>query len=251
MNIRSNNLYLLFIITALLVVPLEARIGTSGTDERRNLGNNSYNGYYNGGNGYGYYGQKQRGKYVYNGSAQSYYVTYYPRNRQYNSNRRFYYPNGNRNRNGDDNYGYNDDNTASTTYYDNDDDGNNNGDDGNETVYSDDWKGTITKYEKEAEKSIRKWYETSPNDWTTGQWLWFGGAMFGLLGFVLCAFNCCRCCSNNSKDVGRSGRGVEYDHDDYTSIDSRKSSFLSKDGSESTDFDDNATYDSIMRLRSD
>ena len=50
------------------------------------------------------------------------------------------------------------------------------------------------------------------------------------------------------KEINR--EDTAYDFDDYTSIDSRKQSFMTK-SSESTDFDDNATYDSIMRLRSD
>ena len=102
-----------------------------------------------------------------------------------------------------------------STYYEDDE---KHSDDDEYTVYTDDWKGIISKYEKQAENGFEKWHENPPYDWSRGQQLWFGGAMLGLIGFVICTFKCFGCCSNNSKDVGRSRPDCENKNDEYVML---------------------------------
>ena len=99
----------------------------------------------------------------------------------------------------------------------------------------------------QATTEFQRFYHTSPGEWSTWEWAIAGGACTILIGFVLCI---CVCCNSGSKER-KSRNESKYDFDDYTSLESRKGSSSSGASGESTDFDDNATYDSIMRLRSD
>ena len=217
----------------------EARIGDApkevSPDEDRDLAyygnNNNYNNnnnnrrYYGGGGG----GNGGGGRYYY---GRRYYRQYYNQNN-----------NGSNENAGDDTVDA-DDNEVETYYNETDDTG-------NATDYDSDfsaWRGYISSLESEAEVKFYEWYQAPPGEWTTEQWAWFSGILTLTLGLLFCICMCCTSCCESEKEVNR--EGTAYDFDDYTSIDSRKGSFMTK-GSESTDFDDNATYDSIMRLRSD
>jgi hypothetical protein len=222
---------LIFIILSALV-QCEARVGGSSVqqNEDRDLGYYGYANqhYYGGGGGKHYYGG---GRHYYGGGRR--YYRYYKK-RYYNQKE--YYGSGGKNAVEDvDEY-----TTESTddlldssgeNYY-------------NETT----WRAKISALESQAEESVFELYQTSPGEWTLEQWLLVSGILALTLGMVVCTCCCCSSCCGRGDKKGR--KQSEYDFDDYTSIDSRKGSFMTK-GSESTDFDDNATYDTIMRLRSD
>lgn len=226
--------FLLCCIVALFFVS-EARIGEApkvvSPDEDRDLAyygkNKYYRRYYGGGGSGGSGGRYYRRKY-YGGR---YYGRYYKNSNGSNENA------------GDDAVDANDNEIE--TYY------NETEDTGNATDYEFDlstWRGYISSLESEAELKFYEWYQAPPGEWTTEQWAWFSGALTLTLGLLFCLCMCCTSCCESEKEINR--EDTAYDFDDYTSIDSRKGSFMTK-GSESTDFDDNATYDSIMRLRSD
>lgn len=111
------------------------------------------------------------------------------------------------------------------------------------------WVTKAMSYEEEAEANFWAWYATPPGEWTAVQWAWFSGLMVLLIGISFCL---CMCCSNFQEDpaVAKTRKQSEYDFDDYTSVDSKRS-FMTSNSSADTEWDDNATYDSIMRLRSD
>lgn len=244
--------FLLYCIFALFSVT-EARIGEAqkevsvSPDEDRDLayyGQNNYNGRYYGGGGNGNGNGNDNGSgnsNVYgngNGNGGRNYRRYYYNNGRYYG--RYY----NQNSNGS-NENYNavddavdaDDNEVETYY-------NETEDTGNATT----WRGYISSLESEAELRFFEWYQAPPGEWTTEQWAWFSGIISLTLGLLFCLCMCCSSCCESEKEKNR--EDTAYNFDDYTSIDSRKQSFVTK-SSESTDFDDNATYDSIMRLRSD
>jgi len=180
-----------------------------------------------------------------NGGGGNYGYGYY-RRRYYNR----YYQNKNNNNQNEatddtvqeddqgDNQQYDDAVNVNGTYYEN-------------ATHTTSWREQVYHYEEMMEQDFYQWYESPPGDWTTSQWAWFGGALTALMSFVFCM---CLCCGSNAEEKKEKRRKEsEYDFDDYTSMDSsvrKGSSFVTKE-SDSTEFDDNATYDSIMRLRSD
>jgi len=239
--------FLLCCIVALFFVS-EARIGEApkevivSPDEDRDLayyGQNNYNRRYYGGGGGGGNGNGNG-----NGNNARYYRRKYYNGRYYG---RYYNQNSNgsnENENANDDAADANDNEVETYY-------NETEDTGNATDYDSDlstWRGYISSLESEAELRFYEWYQAPPGEWTTEQWAWFTGMISLTLGLLFCLCMCCSSCCESEKEINR--EDTAYDFDDYTSIDSRKQSFMTK-SSESTDFDDNATYDSIMRLRSD
>ena len=204
-------------------------------------------------------------------------------NQQYNNYRRNYYPNNQRYYGGGRNYGgygygsnqnYNNNNYQQ--YYDEDDNEGDNEQNDNEE-YDDasandgstnDDGAYSNMIPSDIEEKFWQWYESPPSDWTGAQWAWFSGILSVTVAFMFC---CCLGCANLCAE-GSSCCGNKSDFDDYASIDHDKSgSFMtlntkvngdastmggstnvSLNTAESDDDgpDDDATYDSIMRLRS-
>ena len=239
-----------FLLLIFVIVPFksDARIG-AGVDvqEDRSL-------YYNRGGNRNYYGgYYQRRRYYY-------YQQYYGRNRNNNDD-------GMDNNNVDDANENNVDDMNQNNVDVDDNQGDNNGVD--DQVYIDgdaddyiatyaenngtdaDWYTRIVNAEKQVELDLKTWYYTPPGEWTAQEWGLFGGLAAILFSTLFCLCMCC-CYSggNKSSYITRQRASSTYDFDDYTSIDSRKASSSSSSGS-STESDDSATYDSIMRLRSD
>lgn len=161
------------------------------------------------------------GYYRYNNNGQRYYPYY--RN---GGNRRYYKRNyygnyHNDDRNDDDVYG-----GASDDKWSN--------------VTDDGVSGTFSRYEQQAQESFSNWYQTSPGDWTSQQWAFVGGTTVLIGGLIICFIKCFHscCCGRN-----------DYDFDDYVAMDSKRNG-LKEIQSESTDIDDDATLDQVMRLRS-
>lgn len=217
MNLRLH--HLLIACIALLAVVAEARVGGKKAD--REL-------YYGGGGGARQYYRQHR---YYGGGyyARRYYNRYYHQNKYYQ------------------NQVANDDATADAAVDGDDEYYNANG---NSTTVGT-WREKIDEVEGRIEEEFISWYETSPGEWTSDQWAWFS---FFLI-FVLCIFSCAcisciNCCKGKKDKKKRQNQKYDFD-DDYTSVGaSTKESFFTK-GSQSSEFDDTATYDSIMRLRSD
>lgn len=219
----------------------------------------------------GYYkgNQASNGAYrnYYSNGARNYgYRRYYPRyygnggnnrNRYYNRQYNKYYQGGDE----DDGAAQNNDDLADDAAAN--DDGNID-DDGGYNPYDDDtynsnstswydgnaWVSKAMSYEEEAERSFWAWYATPPGEWTALQWAWFSGLMVLLVGISFCTCMCCSNCQEESAAATKTRKQSEYDFDDYTSVDSKRS-FMTSNSSADTEWDDNATYDSIMRLRSD
>ena len=238
---------LLLLCVAALLLESEARIGVTSkkiasTEEDRELGNYGY-GNGNGNNyGYGYNRNQGNNQANSNGNNNNYYNNY----NNYNNYRRYrYYGNGQGGNGSDVN---NDDQVEDdqVEIYDDDADTTDNTTNYQNTTT---WRGYISSVESEMEQNFYNWYESPPGQWTTAQWAWFSGLLTLALGLFVCIFMCCSSCCKDEKERNRSES--TYDFDDYTSMDSRKGSFMTKDSGDSTEFDDNATYDSIMRLRSD
>jgi hypothetical protein len=226
---KLQSCQLLFICAATLILASDGRLGVPSKDvayldEDRDLG--YYNRqYYN-----NYYGYKNGNNNNNNNNNN------YNNNRNNNNNNRRYYnryyrQGGN---------GWNDTSTDDDQVQTNDDDAANVTDNNSSSWFS--------AMESEVEQNFYSWYESPPGEWTTSQWAWFSGLLILTLGLVYSMCMCCISCCKGEKE--RSRNDSSQDFDEYTSIDSRKGSFMTKE-SESTDFDDNATYDSIMRLRSD
>jgi hypothetical protein len=205
--------------------------------------------------------QEDRSLYYNRGGNRNYYGGYYQRRRYYYYQK--YYG-------GNNNVDNVNDNNVDDTYDNNVDD--NQGDDNgvDDQVYNDgdaddyiatyaenngtdadaDWYTRIVNAEKQFETDLKTWYYTPPGEWTAQEWGLFGGLAAILVGTLFCFCMCC-CYSGGDKSyITRQRASSTYDFDDYTSIDSRKASSSSSSGS-STESDDSATYDSIMRLRSD
>lgn len=221
MNLRLH--HLLIACIALLAVFAEARVG--GEKAYREL-------YYGGGGGARQYYRQHK---YYGGGyyARRYYNRYYRQNKYYQNNQVA-----------------NDDATADGDEAAVDgDDGYYNADGNSTTVGT--WREKIDEVEGRIEEEFINWYETSPGEWTSDQWAWFS---FFLI-FVLCIFSCAcisciNCCKGKEDKKKRKNQKFDFD-DDYTSVGtSTRGSFFTK-GSQSSEFDDTATYDSIMRLRSD
>lgn len=221
---------LIFIIFSNLI-RCEARIGgSSGEENDRDLGYYGYANqhYYGGGGGKRYYGG---GRHYYGGGRR--YYRYYKK--RYYNHRDYYGSDGSNAADDVEDYGTEITDDLQESY-------------GTSNYNATSWRGKISALEAQAEESVYKLYESSPGQWTSGQWILVSAVLAVTLGMVICACFCCSSCCGRGEKKSRKGR--EYDFDDYTSIDSRRGSFMTK-GSESTDFDDNATYDTIMRLRSD
>jgi hypothetical protein len=223
---KLQSCQLLFICAATLILASDGRLGVPSKDvayleEDRDLG--YYRQYYN--NNYGYK----------NGNNNNNNNNNYNNNRNNNNNNRRYYnryyrQGGN---------GWNDTSTDDDQVQTDDDDAN---------VTDSNNSSWFSAMESEVEQNFYSWYESPPGEWTTAQWAWFSGLLILTFGLVYSMCMCCISCCKGEKE--RSRNDSSQDFDEYTSIDSRKGSFMTKE-SESTDFDDNATYDSIMRLRSD
>ncbi len=240
MTIKKFGFVFLFFLSAVIVSEAHIR-GANKADDReldaenedRDLqyyANRRYRYYWG-----GYYGNG-------NGNKNMYYRRYYNRNKYYNKNKYYqknkYY--------GDD--GATDDATDDAAeeamedeiiYYDDMVD-----------LNSTDWVSTLKDYEAQAEESFFNWYRTPPGEWSSEQWAWFSGLMLLFVGVSFCACSCC-CSSSTPDESAKERKAPLYDLDDYTSVGSRNGSFMTSNSSASTEWDDNATYDSIMRLRSD
>lgn len=110
----------------------------------------------------------------------------------------------------------------------------------------------------EIEEKFWQWYESPPSQWTAGQWAWFSGILVMSVGFMFC---CCLGCANlcmegQDRACNSNNNNTKEKFDDYTSLDSgKRGSFMTlqtkESGSTTGDtVDDDATYDSIMRMRS-
>lgn len=194
-------------------------------------------------------------------NGQNYYGKYYQRRYYYNYNKRRYYANdddANLANAGDDGAAVDDAVSADDTAAQGDDvqidDGQ--GDDYIASYLSNNtssgWRGTISSVEEQVRDEFRTWYYTPPGEWTTEEWALLGGISALILGSVFCICMCCCRPSSGFDGAEKTRRASTYDFDDYTSIDSRKGSSKGSSASDSSiDSDGNATYDSIMRLRSD
>jgi hypothetical protein len=216
--------------------------------ERELSNNNSYN--YNNGSGYGSGNNNNARSYVTYGNG-----GYGYQNRRYGYNRyggyyvaqQSYY-----NQNDDANAA---DNAADDAASNNDDGADADTDDANSS--GDDTFSNVIP--SDLEEKFWQWYESPPSQWTAAQWAWFGGILSVTVGFMFC---CCLGCANLCMEGQERACNPKPEFDDYTSIDSdKRGSFMTLntkpsastngDASVNTDnMDDDATYDSIMRLRS-
>ena len=168
----------------------------------------------------------------YNNYARHYYNYYYNRKRT-----RAYYDDDCRNCNNDVDDNVDEEADEGDDGDDEGDDGDDEGDDeGNDVDDTDDQyyasSNVIVRAEKMAEEKFWELYKNPPSDWNSSQWGFFGGLIASLIGYLIFCYICCKCC------CGRNREGKEY-MDDYTSA-----------ASTHTSFQDDMTYDSIMRLRS-
>jgi len=201
----------------------------------------------------------------------NYYYKYYRYNNR-NRNRRYYYGQNNYYRNGGGHQGYynnyhnnnnnNNNNNGGNNYYYNGnvdandvDDNNNGGDDVYGGVGDDKWttydaddslSGKWSNYEKEAEEQLYEFYQTPPGDWTSAEWGFVLGTVALVFGLIACLFKCCCCCCGRKNQQPLNNKDS---FDGYVTMDSKKSGLLESE-SESTDVDDDSTYDPVMRLRS-
>ena len=192
----------------------------------------------------------------------------YGRNNNNNRNRNYYYYNQNKNANNYNNngggqsyYGNKSNYYVNNKYYNDDNAGNNgddNGDDAYQAVGDDKWNtyydddtlaGTWSNYEKEAQATFTAWYQTPPGDWTPTEWGFLGGIIVLVFGLIVCLLKCCCCCCGRDK---RSNVVENTESFDYVGVGNKKSGLLESSRSESTctDFDDDATFDQVMQLRS-
>lgn len=239
MTIKKFGFVFLFLLSAVIVAEAHIRGANKAEERELDAENEDRDLQYYANRRYRYYWTPYYGNNNSN-NKKMYYRRYYNRNKYYNNNK--YY---NKNKYyGDD--GANDDATDDAEamedeiiYYDDMVD-----------LNSTDWVSTMKNYEAQAEESFFNWYRTPPGEWSSEQWAWFSGLMLLFVGVSFCACSCC--CSSSSTDESAKERKTPlYDLDDYTSVGSRNGSFMTSNSSASTEWDDNATYDSIMRLRSD
>ncbi len=259
---KTIAIHLVILILVSVACVTEARIKGNSKGEDRSL-------YYN--YNYGAKNGNIRANY-YNGGGRGHGGGYYYRMRNYN---RYYYNQYyhrsyyNSNDDGDDQDGATDDGSAVDDAIDeaqvddivDTDDSQREGDDaveiddsqGDDYIASylanntsTDWKSRVSYAETHVKEELVRWYYTPPGEWTSEEWALSGGLAALVLGTVFCI---CMCCCRPSDELPeRKRRNSTYDFDDYTSLDSRK---VSSSSGSSTESDDNATYDSIMRLRSD
>lgn len=205
---------------------------TSEEDGERSLDGSQWRNGYRSGNNNGYYANGQYRNYRNRG----YYARYYQRNNYYP--RKYYYG------------------AAGEGYYSEE----------NEDA-DDDINSGSTNAVEEVEERFWEWYQSPPADWTPAQWAWFSGLLSFGVGFLFCCcLGCASLCVETQEKICCCGRRTDYD-DSYRSIDREKSqsfmtlnsqaSHLSTTGGSTNvslntprSDDDDATYDSIMRMRS-
>ncbi len=132
-----------------------------------------------------------------------------------------------------------------------------NNEDGEENYYADDGSnnGATSFIPSEIEEEFWRWYESPPSQWTGAEWAWFSGILVVTVGFMFC---CCLGCANLCMEgQERACNHEKQDNfDDYTSLESgKRGSFTTlhtKDSASTTGetIQDDATYDSILRMRS-
>ena len=111
------------------------------------------------------------------------------------------------------------------------------------------------------EEKFWQWYQSPPSDWTAGQWAWFSGILVSSVLFMCCC--CVGCASLCAQGKDKACNPTEID--DYTSIggtsnqrgsfmtlNTKRSGASSPGGSSTAEtiVDDDATYDTILRMRS-
>ena len=227
----SNNMKHLSTLLSLAAMFMCSEAGIRGSNhgrEGRELDGNyyqnrQYNNYYNNNNN----NRNANNYYNNNNNNRNNYYRYYNKNNNYNNNNNNNNYNNNNNNNNnnnddvDDVYAVTDDNLTNST---------------NDSSLS----ATISNMENQAMESFSSWYQSSPGDWTSQQWGFLAGLTLVVGGLIVCFVKCCCacCCGRN-----------EYDSfDEYVAMDSKR--HLKGVQSESTDIDDDATFDQVMRLRS-
>mmetsp|Transcript_15127 Transcript_15127/g.18433 ORF Transcript_15127/g.18433 Transcript_15127/m.18433 type:complete len:248 (+) Transcript_15127:291-1034(+) len=130
-----------------------------------------------------------------------------------------------------------------------------------------DGSGNSTGYQpSEWEEQFWEWYDSPPAEWTNIEWAWVSGAVSIGIAFLFC---CCMGCVKVTQDTHDRACGDKYNaekyynFDDYTSVDDSTKGSKSwvtlntknkngQDGDTDDDgtINDDATYDSIMRMRS-
>jgi hypothetical protein len=139
-------------------------------------------------------------------------------------------------------------------------DGNNNDEGDDASASTDDTYNSIVP--TELEEKFWQWYESPPSDWTSAQWAWFSGILVVTVGFMFC---CCLGCANLCME-GSDRAFNKKEYDDYHLDRDKSGSFMTLNTKGSDGYtaggdsagsvntaesgDDDATYDSIMRLRS-
>jgi len=135
-------------------------------------------------------------------------------------------------------YGYDDDYYLSDDAIDN----------GSSSNYTNNtWIQKAIQYEQNAEEQFWQLYSNPPSDWTANQWGFFSGFMTFSVAMLLCLCVSCTCCCGKKETEPQEQYNNEFGYSDYTSVNKPKS----KTNPVYESDDDDTTYDSIMRLRSD